>query len=66
MGESSFPQFIDPATDVLMWVNDFHNAVTDSAVEKLRGKYGTHARFNAVMRSHVEVMISNLSYFQPH
>ncbi len=66
LGTVSFEQFIDPASDVLVWVNNFHEAVTDNAIEKLRANYGDHPRFDAVMRSHVEVMTSNLAYFQSH
>ena len=66
MTEVKFDQFINPKADVLIWVNDFHEAVADSAVKKLRVKYGEHARFDAVMRSHVEVMISNIGYYKAH
>ena len=66
MGTVPFEQFINPRTDVLVWVNDFHEAVADAALETLKEKYGQHPRFGAVMRSHVELMISNLSYFHKH
>jgi len=66
MGTVPFEQFINPKSDVLVWVNDFHEAVADKALETLKEKYGKHPRFGAVMRSHVELMISNLSYFHKH
>jgi len=66
MGVVKFEQFINPKADVLVWVKDFHDAVADMALEKLRVKYGKLARFDAVMRSHVELMISNLSYYSKH
>lgn len=66
MGKVSFEQYIDPKADVTVWINNFHNAVADEALEELREKYGKHPRFDSVMRSHVEVMISNLSYYQAH
>jgi len=66
MGTIKFEQFIDPKSDVLVWVKDFHDAVADMALDKLRAKYGKFPRFDAVMRSHVAIMISNLAYFNKH
>jgi len=66
MGETTFDQFINPKADVLVWVDNFHKAVADKAIDRLRLKYSEHPRFDAVMQSHVEVMISNLSYYQSH
>lgn len=66
LGQIKFEQFINPATDVLVWVNAFHDAVAEQAIETLRPKYGEDRRFDAAMRSHVEVMTSNLAYFHKH
>ena len=66
MSQVPCDQFIDPATDVMFWVKSFHDTIAEKALETLRGKYGDQPRFDAVMTSHVELMISNLSYFYAH
>ena len=66
MGQTPFDQFINPKADVLVWVDNFHKAVADKAIKTLEKKYGKHPRFDAVMRSHVELMISNLGYYHKH
>ena len=50
--------------DILVSVHKFHDGVAENALAKLKAKYG---RFDAAMKSHVELMITNLSYYQmPH
>ncbi len=61
--EVPFEKFIAPPSDAMLWVYNFQEAVADSAVEKLRLKYGKQPRFDAVMRSHVEVMTHNLIHY---
>ncbi len=65
--EEEFGKYYTPNADILVSVHKFHDGVAENALGKLKQKYGTHPRFNATMKSHVELMISNLSYYQmPH
>ncbi|OUR74767.1 hypothetical protein A9Q77_04490 [Marinomonas sp. 42_23_T18] len=65
--EEAFDKYYTPNADILLSVHKFHDGVANNALAKLKVEYGTHPRFNATMKSHVELMISNLSYYQmPH
>ena len=65
--EEPFGKYFTPNADILVSVHKFHNGVAENALDKLKAKYGKHGRFDAAMKSHVELMITNLSYYQmPH
>lgn len=65
--EEPFGKYFTSNTDILLSVHKFHNGVAENALAKLKAKYGKHGRFEATMKSHVELMITNLSYYQmPH
>lgn len=65
--EEQFGKYFTPNADILVSVHKFHDGVAQNALSKLKEKYGSHGRFDATMQSHVELMITNLSYYQmPH
>ena len=65
--QEPFEKFFTPNADILVTIKKFHNAVAENALASLKQKYGQYERFNVTMKSHVDLMITNLSYYQmPH
>ncbi|MFB3133073.1 MAG: hypothetical protein ACE10K_11180, partial [Rhodothermales bacterium] len=60
LGETEFGSFLNEDKIFYAWFRDYADAVTTKAVERLRPKWGEHAGFEVVAKSHADKMLWHL------